>query len=407
LTVWNAESGAPICSPTLNKDYALSARFSPNGGRIAAVLTSPDSEIHSEFIRIFDTESGKPLGNPASENFDFSVGIFGGGVSAMDSSEKSDDLVASYAPRNRNKDYAGSVLRWSWESGEAAGKSNDFKDAVDSVRFSPGAEMYVTTCADGLVRFWKASGEAAPGIEPLKPEALPRLAQFSPDRKRLLVISGDRWRTTMVEPANHTVEIYRIEGRPATGEFTNYRKQQVAPETTEQGVISPDGTRIIKDKSLYDAKTGKILVSPLPLKKDLGEFETPWFAKFSPDGKCFVTPINYGAPRGDQSGAARLWDGFTGRPLTEALRHEQWVISASFSANSRMLLTIAAHHENGGNCAPRLWDVATGRPLSDKLRRADAEGTSGISATAAEFIEDGLRFRLTPGEIEEDERAQI
>jgi len=264
--------------------------------------------------------------------------------------------------------------------------------------------MYVTTCADGLVRLWKATGEAAPGIEPLKPEALPRLAQFSPDGKRLLVISGDRLRTTTKEPANHIVEIYGIEGRPATGEFTNYRKQQVAAGTTEQGVISPDGTRIIKDGALYDAKTGKPLVSPLPYKKDLGEFETPWFAKFSPDGKCFVTPINYGAPRGDQSGAARLWDGFTGRPLTEALRHEVWVISACFSANSRTLLTIAAHHENGGNCAPQTWNVETGRPLSDKFFRADVEAGSGISATAGEFIEGGLRFRLT---TEEEEQAQI
>ena len=266
----------------------------------------------------------------------------------MDSSAKSGELLVGYAPRTRNKDYAGSVLQWSWESGEAAGKPNDFKNAVDCVRFSPDAEMYVSACADGLVRFWKASGDAAPGIEPLKPEALPRLAQFSPDGKRLLVISGDPLRTTTKEPANHTLEIYSIEGRPATGEFTDYRKPQVVAESTEQGVISPDGTRIIKDAALYNAKTGKVLVSPLPFKKDLGEFETPWFAKFSPDGKCFVTPINYGAATGDQSGAARLWDGFTGRPLTEPLRHEEWVISASFSANSRTLLTIAAHHINGG-----------------------------------------------------------
>ena len=409
LTVWNAETGARICSPTIDKDRAISARFSPNGTRVAGLLTSRGREINSEFIRIFDTESGKPLGNPASENFDFSVGIFGGEVTAMDSSAKSGELLVGYAPRNRNKDYAGSILRWSWESGEAAGKSNDFKDAVDCVRFSPDAEMYVSTCADGLVRFWKASGEPAPSIEPLKPEALPRLAQFSPDGKRLLVISGDRLGKTTKEPANRTLEIYNIEGRPATGEFTDYRKPQVVVESTEQGVISPDGTRIIKDAALYNAKTGKVLVSPLPFKKDLGEFETPLFAKFSPDGKCFVTPINYGAPRGDQSGAARLWDGFTGRPLTEPLRHEKWVISACFSANSRTLLTIAAHHENGENCAPRTWNVATGRPLSDRFMRGDAEdlrfSVSGISATAAEFIEGGLRCRLTAGEEEEKQQA--
>jgi WD40 repeat protein len=386
-----------------NQVNAISAKFNADAKRFVGVLTSSNDDGQVwEFVRIFDTESGKPLGNPASK---FSVGIFGGEVTAMDSSAKAGDLLVSYAPRLRNKDYAGSVLRWSWESGEAAGKPNDFKDAVDCVRFSPDAEMYVSTCADGLVRFWKASGEAALGIEPLKPEALPRLAQFSPVGKRLLVISGDRLLTTTVEPANHIVEIYRIEGRPATGEFTTYSKQQVAAGTTEQGVISPDGTRIIKDKALYNAKTGKVLVSPLPLKKDLGEDETPWFAKFSPDGKCFVTPINYGAARGDQSGAARLWDGFTGRPLTEALRHEEWVISASFSANSRMFLTIASRRENGVNCAPRIWDVATGRPLSDRFMRADAEHGSGISANVAEFIEGGLRVRLTADQEEQEEKA--
>jgi hypothetical protein len=96
--------------------------------------------------------------------------------------------------------------------------------------------------------------------------------------------------------------------------------------------------------------------------------------------------------------------------LTEAVRHEEWVISASFSANSRMFLTIVARRENGVNCTPRIWDVATGRPLSDRFMRAlrvDAEHGSGISADAAEFIEGGLRFRLTQEqEVQEEEKAQ-
>ena len=91
----------------------------------------------------------------------------------------------------------------------------------------------------------------------------------------------------------------------------------------------------------------------------------------------------------------------------KALRHEEWVISASFSANTRMFLTIVGRRENGVNCTPRIWDVATGRPLSDRFMRADSEHGSGISADAAEFIEGGLRFRLTQEqEVQEEEKAQ-
>jgi WD40 repeat protein len=398
--------------PEANQVSAISAKFSPDAKRLVGVLTSSNDEGATfEYVRVFDAASGKPLGDPKSKNFDFAPGVFGGVVTSIDFTP--DDLVVTYAGRYRNKDDTGYALRLSWGTGEAIGEPNDLKNATDSVRFSPDGRTYVTTCEDGFVRFWDAIADSpALALEPLKLETPPRLAQFSPDGKRLLVISEDS-ATLNAELTNRLVEIYSAEARLACPDTFDYATPNPTPQARTAQIValavSADGTRIVKTDdgpaTLCDAKTGHPLAPPLPIEKDLGADGRIFFAKFSPDGRCFVTGIGVGNPRSAKnSGSARFWDGFTGRPLSEPLRHDRAVIGGAFSTDSRRFLAVAARSETGVGCKPRIWDVSTGRPLSDPFSRFGSEVE--IPADRAEFVEQGRRVRLTPSE-DQEQQAQI
>jgi WD40 repeat protein len=388
---------------------AASARFSPDAKQLVGVLTSKDDDGTSyQFVRIFDATTGRPLGDAKNKNFDFTAGVFGGLVTSLDFSPDGSTVGVTYAARNRNKDNAGFALRLWLNTGQVGlgGEPNDHKHPVDSVRFSPDGKIAVTTCEDGVVHFWDSSIEhPARAWAPLKLEAPPRLAQFSPDGKRLLVISDDPG-SLNAEPRKFVVEMYSVDSPLVAGEKAEYPKRKPTTETPDDAVlaVSADGTRAIRKTGrsaiLYDAKKNQPLGSPLPIDVDLGDQGKVLFARFSPDGKCFVTGI--GVHRAVDKGSARLWDAFTSRPLTEPLRHDRSVIGAVFSPDSRRLLTLAARSDSGGGCAPRIWDVPTGRPLSDTF--APPDESEYISADAAEFVEDGRRVLLS---FSEEEKAEI
>jgi WD40 repeat protein len=390
-----------------NEVNAVSARFSPDAKQLVGVLTFEEDQGTSyQFVRIFDATNGRPIGDTKNKNFDFTAGVFGGLVTSLDLSPDGLTVAVTYAGKYRNKDDTGYALRLWLNTGQVGGEPNDHKHPVDSVRFSPDGKIAVTTCEDGVVHFWDSSIEhPARAWAPLKLEAPPRLAQFSPDGKRLLVISDDP-ASLNAEPRKFIVEMYSVDSPLVAGEKAEYPKRKPTAETPADAVlaVSADGTRTIRKTGhsaiLYDAKKNQPLGSPLPIDVDLGDQGEVLFARFSPDGKCFVTGI--GVHRAVDKGSARLWDAFTSRPLTEPLRHDRSVIGAVFSADSRRLLTLAARTEMGGGCAPRLWDVPTGRPLNDPF--APPDESEYISADAAEFVEDGRRVLLS---FSEEEKAEI
>jgi WD40 repeat protein len=94
---------------------------------------------------------------------------------------------------------------------------------------------------------------------------------------------------------------------------------------------------------------------------------------FSPDGQTLLT--------GGWDGAARFWDGATGKPLDPPLTHGGTVNSVAFLPDGRSVLTAS---EDG---AARLWDIPapTAEPADQIL--AEVELLTGLRLTASGALE--------------------
>jgi hypothetical protein len=101
-----------------------------------------------------------------------------------------------------------------------------------------------------------------------------------------------------------------------------------------------------------------------------------WAASFSPNSRRVVTA--------SADKTARVWEAASGRPVGESMRHDGWVLAASFSPDGRWVLTASEDK------TARVWEVASGRPVGEPMRH---DGW----VWAASFSPDG-RWALTASE---------
>jgi WD40 repeat protein len=95
-------------------------------------------------------------------------------------------------------------------------------------------------------------------------------------------------------------------------------------------------------------------------------------ASFSPDGKRVVTA--------SADKTARVWDALTGKPLGEPLRHDGAVLAARFSPDGKHLVTATS------NETARLWEVPVSSPVPPWFLRW-AEGVAGRRFNEAGVLE--------------------
>ena len=62
---------------------------------------------------------------------------------------------------------------------------------------------------------------------------------------------------------------------------------------------------------------------------------------------------------------ARLWDAESGKPVGKPLRHEEYVMAASFSPDGRRVVTASEDK------TARVWDAQSGKPVSEPLHHED------------------------------------
>ncbi|MGA2542300.1 MAG: protein kinase [Verrucomicrobiota bacterium] len=223
----------------------------------------------------------------------------------------------------------------------------------------PDGKQPATASADGPVREWDAqSGQ--PLTETLKLGGSFTSAQFSPDGKRIVTVSGDG--------AHNTAQLWDAQtGQPLTGPLRDGNKLNSAQ-------FSPDGKQIVtasadKTARVWDAQSGQ------PLTEPLEHDGAVMSAQFSPDGKRIVTVCS--------SNTARVWDAQSGR-LTQSLKHDSKVNSAQFSPDGKRIVTVS-------DLAVRVWDAQSGQPLTEPL-------LPGGQATSAQFSPDGKQILTVSGE---------
>src|SRR5262249_48696055 len=92
---------------------------------------------------------------------------------------------------------------------------------------------------------------------------------------------------------------------------------------------------------------------------------------FSPDGRRVLVRDHL---QGDKlyntkaAGSVRVWDRYTGKPITPVLRHPDRVTSAQFVLGGRRILTV------GFNQSVRVWDADTGEPVTPLLPNTSRSG---------------------------------
>ncbi len=290
---------------------------------------------------------------------------------------------------------------------------------------SPDGKQPAAAPGDGLVREWEAQSRM-PLTETLKTAGPVMSAQFSPDGKRILTMSGTE--------THGTAQLWDAQtGQPLTGPLRDGNKlnsaqfspdgkqivtasadktarvwdaqsgQPVTEPLEHDGAVvsaqfSPDGKRIVTVCSsntarVWDAQSGRALTGPLqlgssgikpegfgfdPAQAMLSYFEqiareAAQQTQFSPDGKQIVTAWGE---------TARIWDAQTGQPVTGPLPHTGRLISAQFSPDGRRILTVSGR---GRNATAQQWDAQSGRALTEPPHY-------GSNVYSARFSSDGQRI---------------
>jgi WD40 repeat protein len=331
--VWDAKTGEELqkLHPALPEEAEMgvtSASFSPDGQWV--VTTSNDT------LQIWDATTGNRLGGPLRFGQGVGLALFSpDGQRVMAVGEQTDSYGLSST----------AVRVWDVAMAEPLGEHSGSR----ALSFSPDGRYVVTVSQDDTVvatdelweeqdhtvQVWEvATGE--PWGEPMRPGYRIDSASFSPDGRRVVTVA-----------ANFKVQVWDV----ATGELWD---QPVHPGYSAS--FSPDGQRVVTSSSanpvqMWDAATGKPLI------------DGDRFIAISPDGRRGLTVSTDETDLSEETKNEKLFRGnmaqiremATGKSLGE-LRHEYRIDAASFSSDSRRVVT-----SSGGTA--QIWDAATGKPL--------------------------------------------
>jgi WD40 repeat protein len=117
--------------------------------------------------------------------------------------------------------------------------------------------------------------------------------------------------------------------------------------------------------SVWDGASGKPIGEPMKHEDSVRS------AQFSPDGRRVVTASS------DRT--ARLWDGTSGKPIGEPMKHEDIVRSAQFSPDGQRIVTAS------DDKTVQVLDGASGKPIGEPMKHE-------YIVNSAQFSPDGQRI---------------
>lgn len=300
--------------------------ISPDG-RLAACASSKDANV-----RIWDIETGKPIGEEEKSSSDTS--------DEMQSVAFSPDgkLVASGSSD-------ATVRIWSTETGQPVGPPlRGHLGTVLDVAFNPDGHTIVSGGADGTVREWDIK-QAREIVPPMQGHAIQvRSVAYSPDGQT--IVSGGEDQT-----------IRRWNAR--TGQPVG------APLIRQAGAIwsvaySPDGRRLVSassDRTLqrWDAQSGTPIGEPMR-----GHSGIAFSAEFTPDGRIISG--------GDST--VRVWNAETGAPIAALHGHINIVMSVAVSAEGDKVVSGSTDN------TVRVWDIRNIQPIENPAAAIQSVATN-------------------------------
>ena len=332
--------------------------FSPDGTRIAS-----GSDEGEATIRLWDTATGQPIGQPMTGNTDHAVTIL---AFSPDGSR----IVSGC-------DFEDSVQLWDTATGQSVGSPF----TANAVAFNADGTQLVSGSGDHTIRRWD-SATGQPIGQPMTLPGLSRMA-FNPDGTRL--VSGVH--------SSDTVRLLDTATGKSVGQPMKGHADYVASIA-----FSPDGTRIVSGGGeddttirLWDSATGEPIGQPMTGHEDMVSS-----LAFSPDGTQIVS--------GSGDDTIRLWDAATGEPIGQPITgHTRSVNSVAFSPDGTRIASGSWTEPSGSGMRPRagpsasrsaatralyylwrsaptapasppaaddtirLWDAATGQPIGPPI----------------------------------------
>jgi WD40 repeat protein len=392
--------------------WVQAAAFSPDGKRFATAGyedKAEPTELWSGAAHIWETATGRSAGPPIR----IAKGIY----------------AVAFSPDGKTLftgSEAGEVQRWDVATGQPVGPPIRHAKHLYRLAVSPDGKTVLTGGADRTVRLWEvATGEILG--EPLRCDDHLVDLSLSPDGRRVLTATMNGrvqvWdlatRKPALAPLAHPDEVsaavFTRDGKnilTASGDTVRLWDAQTGqareeslrfPSPVWALAASPRGKEFLAgcgdyEAYLRDAASGRFLAQPLEHQGGVHALA------FSPDGRTAVTgardrtarlwtlpgaePIRVPAhpevwppptqfsPNGRmvltcEGKVARLWDTATGASVGQPMTHPQTIEAATFSPDSRVLVTGTADTGAQGRPLPRgevyFWDVATSQPTAPPL----------------------------------------
>ena len=323
VRLWDAETGKPIGEPWLgHSSSVLSVAFSPDSTKVV-------SGSSDKTVRLWDAETGKPIGEPWLGHSSY--------VNSVAFSPDGTKVVSGSGDKT--------VRLWDAETGMPIGEPwQGHSSAVWSVVFSPDSTKVVSGSNDNTVRLWDAETGMPIGESWQGHSNFVRSVAFSPDSTK--VVSGSFDNTVRLWDADTGMPI----GEPWQGHSSFVYSVAFSPDSTK--VVSGSFDNTVR---LWDADTGKPIGEPWQ-----GHSDSVLRVAFSPDSTKVVS--------GSNDKTVRLWDAETGMPIGEPWQdHSSFVYSVAFSPDSTKVVS------GSFDKTVRLWDAETGMPIGEPWQGHSSE----------------------------------
>jgi WD40 repeat protein len=379
VKVWDAQTGKELLCYKEHTGWVYGVAFSPNGKRLASASTGKtvvwDLENDKELLTVKgDARSVAfgPDGNRLAINGKVWDALYGKELLTLQGLTSQVNSVAFSPDGKRLAGGGGSpqnpnprVTVWDAQTGQVLFSFLGHGGIVQSVAFSPDGTRLASSGWDGTVRLWDVSGQKTGTV--IKTGKATSVV-FSPDGKRLASAAK-------VWDAQTGKELLTLKGQPF-GRAVSANNVAFSPDGKQLARVGPLGKNAAV--TVWDAQTGQEL---LTIKG--GCFSVT----FSPDGKRLASGSRTWdeTKKSSRAGPVKVWDAQTGREVLTVKGNSSWPCSSlAYSPDGKRLAGALA---SAGGGTVKVWDAQTGQELV----------TIKVASSSIAFSPDSKRLACTVG----------